>query len=106
MAVYVDSERNRFGRMLMCHMFADTPDELHTMAEAIGMQRRWYQTPDGPKPASFPHYDVCLMRRARAVELGAIEVDRRQGHEARKAIRQRIIDDGGFAASWRFAAAA
>lgn len=104
MSVYVDNERNRFGRMVMCHMFADTPDELHTMAEAIGLKRCWYQTPDGPKPASFPHYDVCLMRRARAVELGAIEVDRRQGYEARKAIRQRILDDGGFAKSWRFAA--
>lgn len=104
MAVYVDSERNRFGRMVMCHMFADTAAELHAMAEAIGMRRSWYQTPDGPKRASFPHYDVCLMRRAKAVELGAIEVDRQQGYEVRKAIRQRIINDGEFAASWRFAA--
>ena len=104
MSVYVDSERNRFGRMVMCHMFADTAAELHAMAEAIGMRRSWYQTPDGPKPASFPHYDVCLMRRAKAVELGAIEVDRRGGYKVRKAIRERIIEDSAFAESWRFAA--
>lgn len=104
MSVYVDNERNRFGRMVMCHMFADTPAELHDMATRIGMRRAWYQTPDGPNRASFPRYDVCLMRRAKAIQMGAIEVDRRQGYEIRKAIRRRIIDEDGFAASWRFAA--
>jgi hypothetical protein len=53
-------------------MIADTPAELHAMAEAIGMRRAWFQ------PASFPHYDVSLERRARAVALGAVEVDRRE----------------------------
>lgn len=93
MSVYVDSERNRFGRMVMCHMFADTADELHAMASAIGMRRDWYQ------PLSFPHYDVCLTRRARAVELGATEVDRRAGYEVRKRIRAEII--GGNVAQWQ-----
>jgi len=102
--VYVDSERNRFGRIVMCHMFADTAAELHTMAEAIGMRRSWYQAPDGTKRASFPHYDVCLMRRAKAIDPGAVEVDRRGGYQVRKAIRLRIIADAAFASSWRFAA--
>lgn len=100
MAVYVDGERNRFGRMVMCHMFADTAEELHHMADAIGSQRRWYQAPDAPRPASFPHYDVSLSRRQIAVEKGAIEVDRRRGYEIRKAVRQRIIQDHIFAESW------
>jgi hypothetical protein len=82
MAVYVDSERNRFGRMVMCHMFAHSLAELHEMAQAIGMDREWFQ------PLSFPHYDVSLSRRAVAVTRGAIEVDRRTGYEIRKRIRE------------------
>jgi hypothetical protein len=58
--------------MIMCHMIADDLDELHRMASAIGMSREWFQ------PLSFPHYDVSLTRRARALKLGAVEVDRRQ----------------------------
>lgn len=81
MSVYVDGERNRFGRMIMCHMFADSLDELHAMAQAIGMDRDWFQ------PLSFPHYDVSLSRRAVAVSKGAIEVDRRTGYEIRKRVR-------------------
>ena len=81
MAVYVDGERNRFGRMIMCHMFADSLVDLHEMAQAIGMDREWFQ------PLSFPHYDVSLSRRAAAVAKGAIEVDRRTGCEIRRRVR-------------------
>jgi hypothetical protein len=81
MSVYVDCERNGFGRMVMCHMFADTLGELHDMAAAIGMDRAWFQ------PLSFPHYDVSLSRRAIALAKGAVEVDRRTGYEIRKRIR-------------------
>lgn len=95
MAVYVDQERNRLGRMIMCHMFAETAAELHAMAAAIGMRRQWYQ------PVSFPHYDVCLARRSLAIALGAIEVGRRQGYEIRKPIKRRIAEDPSFAATWR-----
>jgi hypothetical protein len=101
MSVYVDGERNRFGRMVMCHMFADTAAELHAMAAAIGMKREWYQWPGGAKPASFPHYDVSLSRRAQAVLLGAVEVDRRGGYQVRKAMSARMITDPAFAAEWR-----
>lgn len=87
MSVYVDQERNRFGRMIMCHMFADRLAELHAMAAAIGMDRDWFQ------PLSFPHYDVSLERRARALELGAVEVTRREGYELRKRIRASFTTD-------------
>lgn len=55
----------------MCHMTADSLDELHIMAAKIGMQRRWFQTP--PK-ASHPHYDIPEDKRGLALSHGAVEV--------------------------------
>lgn len=49
-------------------MYADSLDELHRMAEAIGMRRAWFQD-----DARLPHYDLVPARRARAVELGAVQ---------------------------------
>lgn len=71
MGVYVDNYRARFRGMRMSHMVADSLDELHDMAKAIGMKRAWFQ------PRSSPHYDVSVTRRARAIELGAIAVTAR-----------------------------
>ena len=70
MAVYVDDMRAKFGRMVMCHMVADTDEELHAMADRIGVARRWHQAP--PKHES--HYDIALSKRALAVQAGAVEV--------------------------------
>lgn len=71
--VYVDNPQNPYGRMKMCHMIADTLDELHTMADKIGIQRRWFQNnPD------HPHYDISLGKRVLAIQHGAIEITSRQ----------------------------
>lgn len=74
MAVYVDDMRAPYGRMLMCHMVADTSEELHAMADRIGVARRWCQYEGQPDE----HYDICLGKRAAAVRLGAEEVSRRE----------------------------
>lgn len=71
MTVYVDDMRANFGRMVMCHMIADTDDELHAMADRIGVARRWWQS---PAKTSGSHYDIALSKRAIAVQAGAIEI--------------------------------
>lgn len=70
MSVYVDNMRAAYGRMKMCHMIADSTDELLAMADRIGVARRWLQKAGTPQE----HFDIALSRRALAVEAGAIEV--------------------------------
>lgn len=70
MTVYVDDMRAQFGRMVMCHMLADTDEELHTMADKIGVARRWHQAP----PRHDSHYDIALSKRALALASGAVEI--------------------------------
>lgn len=74
MSVYVDSMRAQYGRLVMCHMIADTLEELHAMADAIGVKRQWFQH----KNKRLPHYDICMSKRALAVKLGAQEIDQRE----------------------------
>lgn len=71
MSVYVDNALNDFGRMKMSHMIADSLEELHQMADAIGVQRRWYQ------PTNHPHYDICQSKRKLAIKMGAIPMSTR-----------------------------
>lgn len=72
--VYVDDMQAGYGRMVMCHMVADTDDELHTMADRIGVARRWHQKNGTP----HSHYDICKAKRALAVEFGAVQIGRRE----------------------------
>lgn len=74
MAVYVDSTNAAFGRMTMCHMIADTTEELLAMADRIGMQRRWIQKPG----TEHEHFDVAKGKRSLAVQAGAVEVSSRE----------------------------
>lgn len=64
--IYVDDMQARFGRMKMCHMVADSADELHAMADRIGVARRWFQG---------DHYDISLSKRALALAAGAEMAD-------------------------------
>ena len=69
MSVYVDDMRAPYGRMIMCHMCADSETELHDMADKIGVDRKWYQG---------NHYDVSLSKRKLAVQYGAVEISMRE----------------------------
>lgn len=78
--VYVDSLFRALGRTkeiqrigaknnyLWCHMWSDSPNELHTMAKKLGMKREWFQ-----KHKLLPHYDLTPKRREKAIKLGAVE---------------------------------
>lgn len=75
MAVYVDDMRANYGRLILCHMLADSDKELHEMADKIGVARKWWQSPE---KTAGSHYDICLSKKAKAIEFGAIEITWRQ----------------------------
>jgi hypothetical protein len=71
-SVYVDDVRHPFGRMVMCHLWADTLEELLAFVDRIGVARKWLQQP--PK-ASWIHFDIALAKKALAIRLGATLTD-------------------------------
>ncbi len=91
MAVYVDPAAHKFGRMIMCHMWADTEEELHTFAARIGIKRKWFQEP--PK-ASWKHYDISKGKRQLAISLGAVATDKfgPVEHLAKQTGNQKMLD--------------
>lgn len=78
MAVYVDdmhlSEMGRFGPHRMCHMLADSTEELLAMADRIGMDRKWIQKAG----THHEHFDIPVHRRRLAVLYGAVEISMAQ----------------------------
>lgn len=71
MPVYVDNERIAWRGRFWCHMVADTPAELHAFARRLGLQKGWFQS-----ASVYPHYDITISIRNRALELGALDGDR------------------------------
>lgn len=74
MAVYVDNMQAGYGRMVMCHMIADTQAELFEMADKIGVQRKWVQDYNSHRE----HFDICQSKRRLAVRFGAKEITMRE----------------------------
>jgi hypothetical protein len=72
MAVYVDNARIAWRGRRWCHLVADSLEELHRFASALGLQRTWFQS-----AATYPHYDVTEAVRLRALRLGALHGDKR-----------------------------
>jgi hypothetical protein len=103
MTCYVDALRAypdaglRFDRY--CHLLADTVEELHAMADAIAMPRRFFQD----HPWRW-HYDLPAPLRARAVALGAREIGMhdvgallRRRRRALAALPEPVRQPGGIA---------
>lgn len=63
MPVYIDdmheTDLGMFRGMRMSHMIADTVEELHAMADALGIERRHFQG---------DHYDVAKSKRRKALK--------------------------------------
>ncbi len=72
MTVYIDSAKSRLGHMIVCYTAADTLEELHAMADRLGVQRRFQDKPGAP------HYDISKMNRERSIRHGATEVQSRE----------------------------
>lgn len=75
--VYVDdmhlSHLGHFGRMKMCHMLADSDEELRAMAERIGVALKWHQHAGTHRS----HFDIATAKRVLAVAAGAKEITMR-----------------------------
>jgi len=84
MTVYVDPSVYPLGRMLMCHMLADTVEELHRMADTIGVDRRHFQG---------DHYDICKAKKQLAVKNGAVEVTQREMVRVRQRNRRKNTEE-------------
>lgn len=74
MTVYVDDMRASFGRYVMCHMMADTTEELLAMADTIGVKRKWLQFGGTWKE----HFDIALTKKALAIQSGAVLITRKE----------------------------
>ena len=84
MTIYVDDMRTPyqmkrwpFRKMLMSHMFCDpveNVEELHEMADMIGVSRQWFQW----LKKQFPHYGICQSKKALAIKYGAVETTRQE----------------------------
>ena len=70
MSVYVDNPIYNYGRMKMCHLIADTHEELLNMVDLIGVDRKWIQYPGEDKE----HFDICKSKRLLAIQNGAIPI--------------------------------
>ena len=72
--VFVDSVFVSYRGMKMCHMVADSSDELLVMIDRIGVDRKWIQY----KGTYREHFDIAASKRRLAIELGAVVLTRRE----------------------------
>ena len=78
MSVYVDEmtvclKSEHWPYSHVCHLVADSVEELHVFAGRLGLKRAWFQD-----RLYLPHYDLTIGKRLNAVRLGAIALDQSQ----------------------------
>lgn len=81
MSVYVDDAFTLWRGRRWAHLMADTLDELHAMAERLGLPRRAFQD-----KRSGAHYDLTEELREDALRFGAIAISRHRDREQVRAI--------------------
>lgn len=72
--VYVDDMNAKYGNKIMCHMIADTKEELLDMADKIGINHVYIQKENTYQE----HFDICKQKRSLAVKYGAKEITWKQ----------------------------
>ena len=88
MPVYVDNVRIPSRGGIWCHLVADSLDELHSFAKRLGLKRQWFQ-----HAASYPHYDVTISMREKALRLGAAEGKRITIIECARQLKEELIKE-------------
>lgn len=83
MAVYIDNFNAPYKKMIMCHLIADTQQELFEFVDKIEVKRKWVQHYKTPQE----HFDICLSKKKKAISFGAIEINMR---DYAKIINERI----------------
>ena len=81
MTVYVDDAVTLWRGRRWAHLMADTLDELHAMAERLGVPRRAFQD-----KRSGAHYDLTEELREQALRLGAVAISRHRDRDQVRAI--------------------
>ncbi len=81
MSVYVDDAVHLWRGRRWAHLLADTLEELHRFADALGLPRRAFQD-----KSSGAHYDIDAALRERALALGAVAISRHTDRERVRAI--------------------
>lgn len=98
MAVYVDNVRIAWRGRHWCHLVADNLDELHVFAKKLGLKREWFQD-----SASYPHYDVTIESREKAIFLGAMKGSRVQIIGCAKKLKKQLEKEKLIIAPEQFA---
>ena len=68
--VYVDNACKPIGKAIMCHMIADSTEELHKMAQKLGLRKEWCQGAGTVRE----HFLISLKKRKLALAFGVKEV--------------------------------
>lgn len=88
MPVFVDNERIPWKGRVWCHLVADTPGELHAFARRLGLHKDWFQS-----GSVYPHYDITVSVRDRALSLGALDGDRPTIIECAKRLKENLAKE-------------
>lgn len=78
MSVYVGVPMWPYRNWIMCHMVADTEEELDAMAAKIGLRLSWKQENEERKKGTvgaLVHYDIAESKRRLAIKAGAIALN-------------------------------